>query len=112
MTRARPSTPAMRPARSEALPRVGDTVWTVDWVSLTGRAPVARTRARFLASVCPPTPVIDVVPEVMPVWQTTSLTPEPSTATGPSEYLMDWALSVRTTWALLSSALGDTVVVA
>src|SRR5207244_4003763 len=72
MTRTRPRKPAMRPARSEAFPSVGDTLCTVDWVSLTGRAPVARTRARFLAAVWSPTPVIDVVPEVMPVLQGTS----------------------------------------
>src|SRR5438094_1624881 len=72
MTRIRPRMPAMRPARSEAFPSVGDTLCTVDWVSLTGRAPVARTRARFLAAVWSPTPVIDVVPEVMPVLQATS----------------------------------------
>src|SRR5207253_10981027 len=69
MTRIRPRTPAMRPARSEAFPRVGDTLCTVDCVSLTGRAPVARTRARFLAAVWSPTPVIEVL--LMPVLQTT-----------------------------------------
>src|SRR5438874_2150047 len=58
MTRIRPRTPAMSPARSEAFPRVGDTLCTVDWVSLTGSAPVARTRARFLAAVWSPTPRI------------------------------------------------------
>src|SRR6266446_3635172 len=72
MTRIRPRMPAMSPARSEAFPRVGDTLCTVDWVSLTGRAPVARTRARFLAAVWSPTPVIEVLPEVMPVWHWTS----------------------------------------
>src|SRR5258708_31565015 len=73
MTRIRPRAPAKRPARREALPRVADTLWTVDWVSLTGRAPVARTRARFLAAVWSPTPVIDVLPDVMPVLQATSV---------------------------------------
>src|SRR4030088_3482507 len=72
MTRTRPRTPAKRPARNDAFPSVGDTLCTVDWVSFTGRAPVARTRARFLAAVWSPTPVMDVVPEVMPVLQATS----------------------------------------
>src|SRR3977135_2360902 len=72
MTRTRPRTPAKRPARSDAFPSVGDTLCTVDWVSFTGRAPVARTRARFLAAVWSPTPVMEVVPDVMPVLQATS----------------------------------------
>src|SRR5260370_41820212 len=72
MTRIRPRTPAMSPARSEAFPRVGDTLCTVDWVSLTGRAPVARTRARVLAAGCSPTPWIEVLPDVLPVLQATS----------------------------------------
>src|SRR6266853_881243 len=71
MTRTRPRTPAIRPARSEAFPSVGDTLCTVDCVSLTGRAPVARTRARFLADVWSPTPSIEVLPDVMPVLQAT-----------------------------------------
>src|SRR5260370_36642993 len=72
MTRMRPRMPAISPARREAFSRVGDTLCTVDWVSLTGRALVARTRARFLAPVWSPTPVIEVLPEVMPVWHWTS----------------------------------------
>src|SRR3979411_300083 len=69
----------MRPARSEAFPRVGDTLCTVDCVSLTGRAPVDRTRARFLAAVWSPIPVIEVDPDVMPVLQATLV----DTAGGP-----------------------------
>src|SRR4030088_850632 len=72
MTRIRPSTPAKRPARSDAFPSVGDTLWTGDCGSVPGRAPVARTRARFLAAVWSPTPVIDVDPDVMPVLHATS----------------------------------------
>src|SRR2546426_4814139 len=174
MTRIRPRTPAMSPARSEAFPSVGDTLCTVDWVSLTGRAPVARTRARFLAAVWSPTPSIVVVPVVMPVLQamlefipgadcttlsstmatsrvtpvlqaslavkavhnlaasllkerltdqapefgsTTALaplTPDPSTATGPTTYLT-WSLEVgppRTSCWSLASAEAATVAVA
>ena len=36
---SRPMRPEMRPACSDDLPSDGDTVWTVCWSSLTGRAP-------------------------------------------------------------------------
>jgi len=34
-----PASPDINPACSDALPRVGDTVWTVNLSSFTGKAP-------------------------------------------------------------------------
>jgi len=49
MTNRRPASPAIRPACSDDLPRVGETVWTVRRSSFTGSAPKLRSAARFLA---------------------------------------------------------------
>src|SRR5665213_1662469 len=49
MTSNRPMAPEMRPACRDDFPSEGDTVWTVCWSSLTGRAPKFSSVARALA---------------------------------------------------------------
>ena len=65
-TSSMPTTPAMRPARSESAPSVAEICCFSMAVSVTGRAPVLSTRARSLASWVVKLPVISALPPEMP----------------------------------------------